>query len=233
MRRPQSAEPPFVQVAVSTAPPVEHGERRQFRLDLEYERTETEGALFDRMSARLEAVASLYGVNLLAACGFFSIVFINTINVTLQQRVTDVLRARVMSLYVLVLIGSGLWMAALLMMAQTVQQSANFSALHPVIVGINAYKSWPKLSYAVNDAVTHSGSSYRATAAVQTFVGKCHCLAVLSDDAPVSADDFCGVLHSHQWTSSHYVSNARCAAHARHRPCAVGRLRGGNIPGYG
>jgi nitrogen fixation/metabolism regulation signal transduction histidine kinase len=38
---------------------------------------------------------------------------------------------------VLVLIGSGLWMAALLMMAQTVQQSANFSALHPVIVGIN------------------------------------------------------------------------------------------------
>jgi MFS family permease len=43
---------------------------------------------------------------LLAACGFFSIVFINTINVTLQQRVTDTLRARVMSLYVLVLIGS-------------------------------------------------------------------------------------------------------------------------------
>jgi nitrogen fixation/metabolism regulation signal transduction histidine kinase len=38
---------------------------------------------------------------------------------------------------VLVLIGSGLWMAALLMMAQTVQQSANFSALHPIIVGIN------------------------------------------------------------------------------------------------
>ncbi len=38
---------------------------------------------------------------------------------------------------VLVLIGSGLWMAALLMMAQTVQQSANFSALHPVIVAIN------------------------------------------------------------------------------------------------
>ena len=43
---------------------------------------------------------------LLAACGFFSIVTINTINVTIQQRVTDVLRARVMSLYVLVLIGS-------------------------------------------------------------------------------------------------------------------------------
>ena len=30
------------------------------------------------------------------------------------------------------LIGSGLWVAALLIMAQTVQQSANFSALHPV-----------------------------------------------------------------------------------------------------
>jgi nitrogen fixation/metabolism regulation signal transduction histidine kinase len=38
---------------------------------------------------------------------------------------------------VLVLIGSGLWIAALLMMAQTVQQSANFSALHPIIVAIN------------------------------------------------------------------------------------------------
>ncbi len=38
---------------------------------------------------------------------------------------------------VLVLIGSGLWVAALLMMAQTVQQSANFSDLHPVIVGVN------------------------------------------------------------------------------------------------
>jgi nitrogen fixation/metabolism regulation signal transduction histidine kinase len=38
---------------------------------------------------------------------------------------------------VLVLVGSGLWMTALLMMAQTVQQSANFSALHPVIVAIN------------------------------------------------------------------------------------------------
>ncbi len=38
---------------------------------------------------------------------------------------------------VLVLIGSGLWVAALLMMAQTVQQSTNFSALHPVIVAIN------------------------------------------------------------------------------------------------
>jgi nitrogen fixation/metabolism regulation signal transduction histidine kinase len=38
----------------------------------------------------------------------------------------------------LVLVGSGLWVAALLMMAQTVQQSANFSDLHPLIVGVNA-----------------------------------------------------------------------------------------------
>ncbi len=38
---------------------------------------------------------------------------------------------------VLVLIGSGLWVAALLLMAQTVQQSANFSDLHPFIVGVN------------------------------------------------------------------------------------------------
>ncbi len=37
----------------------------------------------------------------------------------------------------LVLIGSGLWVAALLIMAQTVQQSANFSDLHPFIVGVN------------------------------------------------------------------------------------------------
>ena len=43
---------------------------------------------------------------LTGACGFFSIVFINTINVTVQAHVTDELRARVMSLYVLVLIGS-------------------------------------------------------------------------------------------------------------------------------
>lgn len=39
---------------------------------------------------------------------------------------------------VLVLVGSGLWVAALLLMAQTVQQSAHFSDLHPFIVGINA-----------------------------------------------------------------------------------------------
>ncbi len=38
---------------------------------------------------------------------------------------------------VLVLIGSALWVAALLMMAQTVQQSANFSDLHPFILGVN------------------------------------------------------------------------------------------------
>lgn len=37
----------------------------------------------------------------------------------------------------LILIGSGLWVAALLIMAQTVQQSANFSDLHPFIVGVN------------------------------------------------------------------------------------------------
>jgi PAS domain S-box-containing protein len=37
----------------------------------------------------------------------------------------------------LVLVGSGLWVAALLIMAQTVQQSANFSDLHPFIVAIN------------------------------------------------------------------------------------------------
>jgi nitrogen fixation/metabolism regulation signal transduction histidine kinase len=38
---------------------------------------------------------------------------------------------------ILVLIGSGLWVTALLMMAHTVQQSANFSDLHPLIVAIN------------------------------------------------------------------------------------------------
>jgi nitrogen fixation/metabolism regulation signal transduction histidine kinase len=37
----------------------------------------------------------------------------------------------------LVLIGSGLWLAALLLMAQTVQQSKDFSALHPLIFVIN------------------------------------------------------------------------------------------------
>ena len=38
---------------------------------------------------------------------------------------------------ILILIGSGLWVAALLIMAQTVQQSAHFSDLHPFIVGVN------------------------------------------------------------------------------------------------
>jgi nitrogen fixation/metabolism regulation signal transduction histidine kinase len=38
---------------------------------------------------------------------------------------------------ILVLIGSGLWVSALLIMAQTVQQSAHFSDLHPFIVGVN------------------------------------------------------------------------------------------------
>ena len=38
---------------------------------------------------------------------------------------------------ILVMIGSGLWVAALLMMAQTAQQSAHFSDLHPFIVGVN------------------------------------------------------------------------------------------------
>lgn len=41
-----------------------------------------------------------------AACGFFSITFINTVNVTLQAHVTDALRGRVMALYVMVLVGS-------------------------------------------------------------------------------------------------------------------------------
>jgi MFS family permease len=43
---------------------------------------------------------------LIAVCGLFSLVAINTINVTIQQRVTDAIRARVMSLFVVVLIGS-------------------------------------------------------------------------------------------------------------------------------
>jgi adenylate cyclase len=36
---------------------------RQFRLDLQYERTETDGPTFDRMSARLEAVAAQEGMS--------------------------------------------------------------------------------------------------------------------------------------------------------------------------
>ncbi|HEX5141441.1 MAG TPA: pyridoxamine 5'-phosphate oxidase family protein, partial [Dehalococcoidia bacterium] len=42
---------------------VEPQSGRQFHLELLYERTETEGALFDRMSARLEAVASQTGMS--------------------------------------------------------------------------------------------------------------------------------------------------------------------------
>ncbi|HEX2492761.1 MAG TPA: hypothetical protein VHK24_03230, partial [Steroidobacter sp.] len=49
--------------------------------------------------------------------------------------VAATLKRTVVSL--LVLIGSGLWVAALLMMAQTVQQSTHFSDLHPFIVGVN------------------------------------------------------------------------------------------------
>ena len=41
-----------------------------------------------------------------AACGFFSIVFINTMSVTLHAYVTDQLRGRVMSLFVMALVGS-------------------------------------------------------------------------------------------------------------------------------
>ncbi|HEU0138514.1 MAG TPA: GAF domain-containing protein [Bryobacteraceae bacterium] len=49
---------PFVQVVV-----VSTGNLRQYRLDLRYERTETEGAVFDRMRARLDAVASQTGMS--------------------------------------------------------------------------------------------------------------------------------------------------------------------------
>ncbi|HEU4655617.1 MAG TPA: ATP-binding protein [Steroidobacteraceae bacterium] len=38
---------------------------------------------------------------------------------------------------ILVLIGSGLWVAALLIMSQTVQQSGHFSDLHPIILAVN------------------------------------------------------------------------------------------------
>src|SRR4051812_7715009 len=38
---------------------------------------------------------------------------------------------------ILVLIGSGLWIAALFIMSQTVQQSGHFSDLHPFILGVN------------------------------------------------------------------------------------------------
>src|SRR6185503_9461789 len=55
------------------------------------------------------------------------------------QRVVHMVPAAVKRTLVsiLVLVGSGLWVAALLIMAQTVQQSAHFSDLHPFIVGVN------------------------------------------------------------------------------------------------
>lgn len=49
---------PFVQVVVISA-----SNMRQYRLDLRYERTETEGAIFDRVSMRLDAVASQTGMS--------------------------------------------------------------------------------------------------------------------------------------------------------------------------
>jgi len=49
---------PFVQVVV-----VSPSNMRQYRLDLRYERTETEGAVFDRVRTRLDAVASQTGMS--------------------------------------------------------------------------------------------------------------------------------------------------------------------------
>ena len=49
---------PFVQVVVISA-----SNLRQYRLDLRYERTETEGATFDRVNTRLDAVASQTGMS--------------------------------------------------------------------------------------------------------------------------------------------------------------------------
>ncbi len=49
---------PFVQVVVVSA-----SNLRQYRLDLRYERTETEGATFDRVNTRLDAVASQTGMS--------------------------------------------------------------------------------------------------------------------------------------------------------------------------
>lgn len=49
---------PFVQVVV-----VSPSNLRQYRLDLRYERTETEGVVFDRMKTRLDAVASQTGMS--------------------------------------------------------------------------------------------------------------------------------------------------------------------------
>ncbi|MGO9262279.1 MAG: GAF domain-containing protein [Bryobacteraceae bacterium] len=49
---------PFVQVVV-----VSPSNMRQYRLDLRYERTETEGAVFERVRTRLDAVASQTGMS--------------------------------------------------------------------------------------------------------------------------------------------------------------------------
>ena len=49
---------PFVQVVV-----VSPRNLRQYRLDLRYDRTETEGVVFDRMKTRLDAVASQTGMS--------------------------------------------------------------------------------------------------------------------------------------------------------------------------
>ena len=49
---------PFVQVVV-----ISGSNLRQYRLDLRYERTETEGATFDRVNTRLDAVASQTGMS--------------------------------------------------------------------------------------------------------------------------------------------------------------------------
>jgi hypothetical protein len=56
--RKNTQENPRVQVMV-----VRPGSAEQFRLDLKYLRTETEGQAFDRMRARLEAVASQTGMS--------------------------------------------------------------------------------------------------------------------------------------------------------------------------
>jgi adenylate cyclase len=52
------AQNTFVQVVV-----VSPTNMRQYRLDLRYERTETEGAVFDRVRTRLDAVASQTGMS--------------------------------------------------------------------------------------------------------------------------------------------------------------------------
>jgi adenylate cyclase len=55
--RENMSQNPFVQVVV-----VSPGTFHQYRLDLRYERTESEGASFDRMKTRLDAVASQTGM---------------------------------------------------------------------------------------------------------------------------------------------------------------------------